>query len=35
MLGFADVWTALGFLLTLASVVGCILYGILKAIEVI
>ena len=30
MLGFADLWVELGFLLSIASLVGCIIYGIIK-----
>ncbi|WP_346297626.1 symporter small accessory protein [Geoglobus acetivorans] len=30
MLGFGDAWTAAGYVLTLLSVIGGILYGLLR-----
>ncbi|AGK62122.1 hypothetical protein Asulf_02168 [Archaeoglobus sulfaticallidus PM70-1] len=30
MLGMADVWTALGYLMTILSVIFCIAYGVWK-----
>lgn len=30
MLGFGDVWTAIGYILTILVVIGGILYGLVK-----